>query len=161
MEYLIPSELKFISDDNKVLGLKYLDKEYKAIKLKRCFPFNNPNKFICVNDSDSNEEIGIIEDLNVLDEETFKIVSEELEHRYFLPIITKITKVKEKRDFATLDIITNAGNKTITIQNIPFNINMFNNNQVIIKDVDGNMYEVDNNYLLSKDKNARFIKNYI
>ena len=49
MEYLIPSELKFISSDNNVLGLKYLDKEYKAIKLKRCFPFNNPNFFICVN----------------------------------------------------------------------------------------------------------------
>ena len=35
------------------------------------------------------------------------------------------------------------------------------NGQVIVKDVDGNLYEVDNTYLSSNDKNAKFIKNYI
>ena len=161
MEYLLIEKLIFIANENKTLALKYDDKEYASIKLKRCFPFLSPNQFISVIDSDSNEEIGIIKDLNELSKEQLDLANIELEFRYFVPIITKVIKVKEKRNFATLDVITNAGKKTITLQDIPFNINLHHNGQVIIKDVDGNLYEVSNEYLLSKDSNAKFIRNYI
>ena len=161
MEYLLIEKLIFIANENKTLALKYDGREYSSIKLKRCFPFLSPNQFISVIDSDSNEEIGIIKDLNELSKEQLDLANIELEFRYFVPIITKVIKVKEKRNFATLDVITNAGKKTITLQDIPFNINLHHNGQVIIKDVDGNLYEVSNEYLLSKDSNAKFIRNYI
>ena len=161
MEYLNIEKLIFIANENKTLALKYDEREYSSIKLKRCFPFLNPNQFISVINSDSNEEIGIIKDLNELSKEQLDLANIELEFRYFVPVITKVIKVKEKRNFATLDVITNAGKKTITLQDIPFNINMHHNGQVIIKDVDGNLYEVSNEYLQSKDSNAKFIRNYI
>ena len=161
MEFLNVDKIIFSTNDDKVLSLKYEDTEYKAIKLKRCFPFLSPDNYIRVIDSDSNEEIGIIEDLNKLDEKAKQIAINELNFRYFLPLIVKVSKVKEKRNFATLDIKTLSGDKTITIQDIPFNINMYNNGQVIIKDVDGNLYEVSHDYLTCKDKNAKWIKNYI
>ena len=161
MEYLNVKELIFSCDDEKVLSLQYKDKDFKAIKLKRCFPFSSPDQYISVVDSDSNEEIGIIENLKDLDEKMYDLALNELNFRYFLPIITKVTKVKEKRNFATLEAKTLSGDKTITIQDIPFNINLHNNGKVVIKDVDGNLYEVSNDYLTSKDKNAKWIKNYI
>ena len=161
MEYLNANEIIFSNDDEKVLSLKYNGVLYQAIKLKRCFPFLSPDCFISVVNSDLNEEIGIIKDLKDLSKEMYEIAIEELNFRYFLPIISKVGKVKEKRNFATLEIKTLSGDKTITIQDVPFNINMYNNGQVIIKDVDGNMYEVSNEYLASKDKNAKWIKNYI
>lgn len=161
MEFLNVDKIIFSTNDDKVLSLKYEEKEYKAIKLKRCFPFLSPDNYISVIDSDSNEEIGIIEDLNKLDEKAKQIAINELNFRYFLPLIVKVNKVKEKRNFATLDIKTLSGDRTITIQDIPFNINMYNNGQVIIKDVDGNLYEVSHDYLACKDKNAKWIKNYI
>jgi hypothetical protein len=161
MEFLNVNKIIFSANDDKVLSLNYENKEYKAIKLKRCFPFLSPNNYISVIDSDTNEEIGIINDLNELDETSRKIAIDELNLRYFLPVIIKVNKIKEKRNFATLDIKTLSGDKTITIQDIPFNINLYGNGKVIIKDVDGNLYEVSQDYLNLNDKNAKWIKNYI
>ncbi len=161
MEYINTQKIKFIVNEGEMLKLEYDGKVYPSIKLKRCFPFNNPENFIGIYESDSNQEIGIIYDLKELDEQQYEIAVAELKFRYFMPIITKIIKIKEKPHFAHLDIVTTAGEKNITIQDIPFNINMYSNGQIIIKDVDGNLYEVDVNYLKSNDKNAKFVKNYI
>ena len=161
MEYLDISKIKFLSNDNQLLSMYYDSKYYPSIKLKRCFPFQEANKYISVIESEKNEEIGIIYYLNQLSLEMYNLAINELNFRYFMPKVIKIKKVKEKRGFANIDIITTSGNKSIKIQDIPFNINMYPNGQVIIKDVDGNLYEVDINYLNSNDKNAKFIKNYI
>ena len=161
MEYMKIDKIKLIANEGEVLSLEYDDVYYPAIKLKRCFPFKCPTSYISVCNSENDQEIGIIYDLNELDKDMLKIAIDELNFRYFLPLIVKVNKVKEKRNFATLDIKTLSGDKTITIQDIPFNINMYNNGQVIIKDVDGNLYEVSHDYLACKDKNAKWIKNYI
>ena len=161
MEYMNINKIKFISSDNQLLSMYYDDKYYPSIKLKRCFPFHDKDKYISVCESENNNEIGMIYDINELESKSLKLAINELNFRYFMPKILKISKIKERRDFAHLNIITNSGNKQIKIQDIPFNINMYPNGQVIVKDVDGNLYEVDNTYLSSNDKNAKFIKNYI
>lgn len=161
MEYMKVDKIKLIANEGEVLSLEYEDVYYPAIKLKRCFPFKCPTSYISVCNSENDQEIGIIYDLNELDSEMLQIAIDELNFRYFVPVITKISKIKEKRNFAHFDIITNSGNKKITLQDIPFNINAYPNGQVLIKDVDGNLYEVSQQYLSSNDKNAKYIKNYL
>ena len=46
MEFLNVDKIIFSTNDDKVLSLKYEEKEYKAIKLKRCFPFLSPDNYI-------------------------------------------------------------------------------------------------------------------
>lgn len=161
MEYMKVDKIKLIANEGEVLSLEYEDVYYPAIKLKRCFPFKCPTSYISVCNSENDHEIGIIYDLNELDSKMLQIAIDELNFRYFVPVINKISKIKEKRNFAHFDIITNSGNKKITLQDIPFNINAYPNGQVLIKDVDGNLYEVSQQYLSSNDKNAKYIKNYL
>lgn len=161
MEYLDPKKIKFIVNIGEVLNMEYEGVLHTAIKLKRCFPLKMPDEYISVFCDDESTEIGIIKDLKMLDETMYEIALNELKFRYFMPKITKISKLKEKRNLAQLEILTDAGKKSIAIQDIPFNINSYPNGQVIIRDVDGNLYEMDKQYLNSKDKNAKFIKNYI
>ena len=148
------------NDTANNLGL-YQGSIYSSIKLKRCFPMQNPNEYIVVSYGEDNQELGIIKNLNELNKQDITIANLELKERYFLPIITNITKLRQKRDFVYFNLITNCGEKQIVVQNIAFSINSYQNGQIIMKDVDNNYYCFDNEYLKSKNKNAKFIRNYI
>ena len=55
----------------------------------------------------------------VVDEETEKLITAELERRYFTPDIEKIYSVKEKFGYLYFDALTSAGKMAITVFN-PF-----------------------------------------
>ena len=94
MEYMKVDKIKLIANEGEVLSLEYEDVYYPAIKLKRCFPFKCPTSYISVCNSENDQEIGIIYDLNELDSKMLQIAIDELNFRYFVPVITKISKIK-------------------------------------------------------------------
>lgn len=56
------------------------------------------------------KEIGVIHNLDKdVDEETRKMLTEQMELRYFTPIITKVKNVKEEYGFAYFDVVTDHG----------------------------------------------------
>ncbi len=106
------------------------------------FPLTEPNKYIALLDSDSNE-LGIIEDINQLSGSSRKILAEELERRYFMPKITKIHSLEGKFGITKWVVETNRGGVEFGLKT-RYDVVTLESGQVLIKDADGNRYEIEN-----------------
>ena len=68
---------------------------YPRVTFRRILPLSDPEYYISLGVGDE-VEIGIVVDPSELNVESRKIVREELDKRYFTPVITKIHRVKER-----------------------------------------------------------------
>lgn len=161
MKYLDSKKLMFKKEENKLLSLEYDGKSYERVSLQRCFPINSENEYISVRYGEDNTELGIIKDVNQFEDAEKQKILDELNLRYFIPTILKVNKFKDKKNFITLDVTTDAGDKQIIIRDITWNIIDNKERGLILKDVDENYYKITNEYINSKDKKIRFIKNYL
>lgn len=130
------------------LSLKKEDgttEEFERVVILRAFPVTNPDEFLSVREGDGRQnerghEIGMVRRMSDFDAETGKLFLEELDRRYFTPIIQKITGVKEKFGFSYWDAQTTAGNVTFILNNPFNNIRVLDDGRVYINDLDGNSF---------------------
>ena len=130
------------------LSLKKEDgttEEFERVVILRAFPVTNPNEFLSVREGDGKQnerghEIGMVRRMSDFDEATGKLFLEELDRRYFTPIINRITAVKEKFGFSYWDAQTTAGNVTFILNNPFNNIRVLDDGRVYINDLDGNSF---------------------
>ena len=128
-------------------GLCYGGKEYKRIQLRRAMPDRNPSEFISVADHD-NKEIGMIHSLTELRDDQLKIVSDELNRRYYCPEILEVKSVRDKLGYVYMEMEVLAGGekheRNAAVNDVNKNIRMLGSNRLIIFDVDGNRFLVNN-----------------
>lgn len=115
--------------------------EYDRIFLHRAFPFDHPESYISVQDTEKNE-IGMIADLSVFPEETADLMRRELSRKYYAPVLTAIRSVKDKYGYAYCTAETADGEITFTLKDAARSILKVEGNRVIITDVDGNRYDI-------------------
>ena len=145
----------FYEGEGGFTGLRYKDNEYKRIQLRRAMPDRNPSEYISVADHE-NKEIGMIRSLKELKDGQLKIVSDELNRRYYCPEILEIKSVRDKLGYVYMEMNVLAGGekyeRSAAINDVNKNIRMLGSNRLIIFDVDGNRYIV--NALNSLDKKS-------
>jgi len=90
------------------------------------------------------KDIGLLVDPARLDPESRKILEEELELRYFIPIVKKVLSVKEEYGAVYWELETDRGRKEIVVRNVRDNLLELSSSRVIITDVDGNRYDFQN-----------------
>jgi hypothetical protein len=119
------------------------DRSYLKVSVLRAFPLSEPDRFLSVRDGD-NKEVGLIVNPEELDLENRRLVDQELDRRYFAPIITRIVAAKER--FGTVDwtVETNRGKCRFTTRNLRENVQRPSPSRIIINDVDGNRYDICN-----------------
>ena len=105
------------------------------------FPISNKNHFISLRD-DSGTEIGIIEHASKLDSESKRIVKEELERSYFLPRITAVIGIEDQLNLFIFSVETDHGFRTFEVRNPRQNVRSVGGGRYIIRDVDGNRYDI-------------------
>ncbi len=115
--------------------------EYDRIFLHRAFPFDHPESYISVQDTDKNE-IGMIADLSVFSAETADLMRQELNRKYYAPVLTAIHNVKDKYGYAYCTAETAEGEITFTLKDAARSILKVDEKRVIITDVDGNRYNI-------------------
>ncbi len=135
-------KLDFYKSQNGFLRVKYNDVEYKRIILSRTMPYTDPESYICVADSDM-KEIGILKSIEDLSEEQAGLVREELEKRYFNPIIKKIESAKMKMGYVYFDVLLSNGKKVFAVKDFSRNIRKLDKDRLVITDVDGNRYLIE------------------
>jgi len=106
------------------------------------FPVSETNRYISLRDEESNE-IGIIEDIKHLPQESRKILVEELEKRYFMPKITKINALEGQFGITQWMVETSQGDVQFSLRS-RYDIVTLENGRILIKDADGNRYEIEN-----------------
>ena len=117
------------------------EKTYDRIFLHRAFPFDLPYAYISVLDSDS-KEIGLISDVDAFDEKTASLLHEELDRKYYTPVIKQILSVKDKFGFSYWKVVTDEGEIEFTMRDTFSNLLKVHGTRIFVNDIDGNRYEI-------------------
>ena len=152
--YKISSVDKFERTEGGFVNLNCKGKLYKNVKVVRLFPFTDADKYISIRENDEKaREIGIIEDLNTMPEETVKILKEQLDLNYFTPVIKKIYSIKDEFGFAYFHVLTDKGECKFAINMASNAVTKLSDDRLIISDLDENRFEIrDVNELTMKER---------
>ena len=105
------------------------------------FPISNKSHFVSLRDH-AGQEIGIVEQAHELDHESKSILREEVEKSYFLPKIQEILAVEDHLNLFTFRVQTDKGYRAFEVRNPRRNIRSVGNDRFLIRDVDGNRYDI-------------------
>lgn len=105
------------------------------------FPFTCPKGMIGLRDREGNE-IGILEDLAGMDAQSRRLVEEALDRCYFMPCIHDILDIQEVLSVVEWDVETNKGARSFQVRDVRKNIRRVAARKLVIKDVDGNRYQI-------------------
>ncbi len=154
--FLTKENAVFSRTDGGFVSLKTDDKEYKRVGFYLTFPLSNPDEYISVREADEKaKEIGIVENISVLDRDQQEMLKEQIRLRYFMPVITKITDVREEYGYAYWQVETTFGVCRFTTRMSGDVVIPLGGSKYLVKDIDGNRYELQNFEALSVQEKKR------
>lgn len=157
IQYIDNENGTFARTPGGFVSLVFNGKEYKRVAFHRSFPFTEPDLFISVRDTDPEasstaNEIGMIRDIKTLQKEIRLMLEEQMNHRYFVPVITGITEIKEEYGYSYWQVRTDRGECRFTVP-LGGNIIRISESRIMITDIDGNRFEIpDINKLTTKEQ---------
>ncbi len=128
------------SDEHRLL-LHVNDKKYEIGRVANAFPLSAGLKRI-VFFNQHGEEIGVLKAASGLDDNSLCMLREELDRAYFMPVIEAIYGIGDHLGLELWDVLTNRGRRSFEVRQPRKNVRMISPGRIIIKDVDGNRYEV-------------------
>lgn len=143
IRYLTKHNTVFKRTEGGFVSLSVGEEFYSRIQVMRMFPFMEKDRFLSVRSvGDKSKEIGIIVNLKDMEEDTIKLLREQLNLRYFTPVITKIRSVKEEYGFAYWDVLTDHGECRFTIQMGGNAVVHLTEERILLSDIDENRFEI-------------------
>lgn len=112
----------------------------------RTFPLTQPDQYISLLDAQKNE-LGLIEDINQLEKADRTLLAEELKKCYFMPKITRIHSLDGQFGVTQWEAQTDSGAVFFDLRSRN-DITSLSGGRVLIKDIDGNRYEIVNYHKL-------------
>lgn len=126
------------------------EKTYPRVAVHRCFPHSDPDRYISIREPEGDgREIGLIEDLCALSEETQKMLREQMDLRYFSPKITRVHSIKEEYGYSYWDVETDRGACRFTVRMGGGSVYPIGPNRYLVTDLDGNRFEIPDLYKLT------------
>ncbi|WP_199615945.1 DUF1854 domain-containing protein [Paenibacillus alkalitolerans] len=116
-------------------------KPYEELVVFRAFPFLYTTKYISIRDA-KGEELGIVRDIEKLDEESCKELDRELQFRYFLPRVTRVDSVKHKTDLWLWELQTTLGPTRMAMRNLHEHMQFPGGSRIILTDINGKRCEI-------------------
>ncbi|MDE0447368.1 MAG: DUF1854 domain-containing protein [Spirochaetaceae bacterium] len=143
---LDPRALRFTATDGGFLALTVTGdtgaEHYPRINAFRTFPLSAADHYLSLRAPDGNE-IGMLESLADLRSDQAALLRHELERRYFTPVIERIRSLKEEFGYSYWLVDTDAGQRRFTVQSGKNNVTAVSDTRLLIVDVDGNRFFVD------------------
>ena len=137
---LEPTDLRLYLDEFEDLVLE-MDGEARTVRPVRAFPLTAADEFIILKDEEG-EEIGTVRRLSDLDSSSRGVLASELEKAYFTPQILLVNEIEETHHIPKWDVETDRGPRVFEIRSQRRDIRIMNNGRVLIRDADGNRYEI-------------------
>jgi Domain of unknown function (DUF1854). len=152
--HMITAKDKFEETEGGFVSLDYDGVHYDRVRVIRLFPFTDANKYISIREYTSGgKEIGIIEDLDEMTQETRDILNHQLSLSYFTPVIQKIYSIKDEYGYAYFHVLTDKGECKFSINMGSNAVSKLSDTRLIIQDVDENRFEIrDVEALSQKEK---------
>lgn len=133
MIYLIPEQVSFKRDQGDMLVAVINGEEHSEIALYYTFPLTYPKKFISLRTKEG-DELGILSDLNELDQESRLEVERELHLRYLIPTVTEIVSIKEDNGRWYVKFKTDRGEMELFLRNIHDGVKVNESGSITLKD---------------------------
>ena len=134
--------LKFGDDLEADADKTPVKQDLGRVYFHRCFPFETPDEYISVLNKDG-REYAMIRDLSQMPEEAQEIIRGELDRKYLCPIVKRITSLKEKLGYSFWEVETDKGEMSFSMHDTYRNIARVGGGMLIITDVDGNRYRIN------------------
>lgn len=144
LRYLNKDNAQFKRTNGGFVSLEYKGQFYDRVGVYRTFPFTDPDHYISIREVDEKaREIGVIKNLKSdVTEDEMAMLQEQLEIRYFTPIIKKIINIKDEYGYAYFEVDTNFGRCKFTIHMSGGSVVSLTEERILITDLDGNRYEI-------------------
>ena len=140
---LDPQKMHFSRSERGSLILKLDGEEYTDLKIRRAFPLEESNRYIGVFATED-QELGIIEDPQQLDDQSRQVLLEELDKIYFQPRVLAFNSLDEEFGVLRGEIETTSGPRQLEIRSYRTNVRMLSGGRAVVEDVDGNRYLIAN-----------------
>ncbi len=143
LRYINKNNAEFKRTDGGFVSVRIGEEFYPRVQVVRMFPFSDPQKYISIRTPDEHsKEIGIIEDMKNVTKETAQMLTEQLNLRYFTPIIKKIVNIKEEYGYAYFEVVTDRGACRFTINMGGHAVVHLSETRILISDIDENRFEI-------------------
>src|SRR5580704_11300524 len=86
------------------------ERSFVSVAIARAFPFSKPDEYVGFQDG-AGKDIGILPSLEGIDDESRKVIDEEMERRYFTPTVHKVNLVTEMQGTVTWEVETDRGDR--------------------------------------------------
>ena len=158
------TQLRYLDKDNAdfqrtaggFVSLETDDKKWDRVQIVRLFPFTDPDRFISIRTiEERSKEIGVIKDLKDVSAETRKMLLEQLNLRYFTPLIQKILDIKDEYGYAYFHVMTDRGECRFTINMGSNAVVRLTDSRLLITDLDENRFEIADVYKLSQKEQRK------
>jgi len=149
----IEDELKFVDPQKIELKLNsFGDLElhlsdgtvHTPVVPARSFPLTDVTHYIAIQTDDKErEEICLIEDMEQLNGESQRVLEDALEKVYFMPVISRLQAIHRRFGVTQWEVETDRGIILFDLSTRSA-ISQFDDGRLLVKDVDGNRYEISN-----------------
>ncbi|MDE2740381.1 MAG: DUF1854 domain-containing protein [Gemmatimonadota bacterium] len=140
---LDPQKVRFSRSERGSLLLELDGEEYTDLKVRRAFPLEESDRYIGVFAAED-QELGIIEDPQQLDDQSRQALRDELDKIYFQPQVLAFNSLDEEFGVLRGQIETTSGPRQLEIRGYRTNVRMLSGSRAVIEDVDGNRYLIAN-----------------
>jgi Domain of unknown function (DUF1854) len=141
LQYLEPRKLRFFRHGAALRLTVEDESSYLKVTVARAFPLSHPQRYFSVRFGD-NKEVGVLVDVAELDEESRRLVAEELERRYLVPVIRRVIRIKERFGTVEWEVDTDRGVYRFTTRNMREKVVQPSPGRYLLTDVDENRYDV-------------------
>ncbi|MCY4482497.1 MAG: DUF1854 domain-containing protein [Spirochaetaceae bacterium] len=143
MRFLEPDQLKIARTAGGVLSLDVDGEEhYEYVDAYRVFPLSDGERWVSLR-VHGGAEVGIIRRPEQLPEEQRRLLTEELERRYFAPRILAVESLVEKFGESHWSVATSAGPCRFRVHSDHTQIREIADGALLIIDADGNRYRLE------------------
>lgn len=125
------------------------DRSCLKVQVYRAFPLSDPQRYYSIRDGDG-KELGMIREPSTLSAENRTLVEEELQRRYFVPVIERVIHIVERFGTVEWEVETNRGRTTFITRDLRENLIRPVPGRFILTAVDGNRFDVPDIHRLDR-----------
>lgn len=142
IRYLHPEQCTFRRTPGGFVSMELESGEkYARVNLFRAFPFTSAEEYISVRNPEG-KELGMLRSIQAFPAEVVGLLEEEINRRYFAPVIREILTIKEEFGYSYWEVATHAGLCRFTVKGGTQGVIPIDESRVLVVDVDGTRYEI-------------------
>jgi len=141
LRYLDPQKLRFFRHGATLRLTIEEERSVLRVAVVRAFPLSHPHQYLSVRDG-KNEEVGLIVSAAELDGEGQRLVTEDLERRYLIPVIRRVVRITERFGTVDWEVETDRGVCRFTTRGAREKVIQPSPGRYLLTDVDENRYDV-------------------